>query len=53
VDLVLAGIPELLQPIEELVGLVIEPEGRSFSEGELARHGWPQVDLVELDSDWA
>lgn len=52
VGLVLAGIPELLQPIEELVGLVVEPEGRSFSERELARHGWPKVDLDELDSDW-
>lgn len=48
----LAGIPEALRPIEELVGLVIEPDGRSFTERELAEHGWPEVDLGFLDSEW-
>jgi hypothetical protein len=52
VDLALAGIPEAIRPIEELVGLVVEPEGRSFTSRELAGHGWPEVDLVALDADW-
>jgi hypothetical protein len=52
VDVALAGIPEAIRPLEELVGLVIEPDGRSFSSRELAEHGWPEVDLHALDADW-
>ncbi len=52
VDLALAGISEAIRPIEELVGLVIEPDGRSFTSRELAAYGWPEADLVEIDADW-
>jgi hypothetical protein len=48
----LAGIPEAIRPIEELVGLVVDPDGRSFTERELARYDWPDVDLFSLDLDW-
>lgn len=49
----LTGIPEAIRPIEELVGLVVDPDGRSFTERELAEHGWPDVNLFSLDADWA
>lgn len=52
VGLALTGIPEAIRPIEELVGLVIEPDDRSFTARELAEHGWPEVDLTFLDSEW-
>jgi hypothetical protein len=52
VELALARIPEAIRPIEEIVGLVIGPDGRSFTAQELAEHGWPAVDLDELDADW-
>jgi hypothetical protein len=48
----LAGLPELIRPIEELAGLVIDPASRSFSPEELMAHGWPDVDLFELDLDY-
>lgn len=51
VSLALAEFPEAIRPLEELAGLVIDPEGRSFTEQELAKHGWPKVDLDELDAD--
>jgi hypothetical protein len=52
VQLALDRIPEALRPLEDLVGLVIDPDNRSFTERELAEHGWPDVDLLALDGDW-
>ena len=52
VERALDAIPEAIRPIEELVGLVIDPDGRSFTEKELAGHGWPEVNLFQLDCDW-
>lgn len=53
VDEVLKGLPEKLRPIEEVVGLIIEPDGRAFTEEELAAHGWPEEDLSEIDAEWS
>ena len=53
VNRTLAAIPEAIRPLEELVGLVVDPDGRSFTERELAVHGWPDVNLFSLDADWA
>ena len=27
-------------------------DGRTFTSQELVEHGWPEVDLFELDADW-
>jgi hypothetical protein len=48
----LAGLPELIRPIEELAGLIIDPASRSFSPEELAPYGWPPEDLFSIDDDY-
>ena len=52
VGLALAGIPETIRPIEELAGLIVAPDGRSFTSQEFVKHGWPEVELFEIDADW-
>ncbi len=51
VDQSLAGLPELIRPLEELAGLVIDPASRSFSPEELAAYGWPSVALFSSALD--
>jgi hypothetical protein len=52
VDHSLKGLPEVIRPLEELAGLVIDPAHRSFSPEELAAYDWPPEDLFDLDVEW-
>jgi hypothetical protein len=49
-----APLRDSLVPIDEILVAFLDPEGRSFPRRELvAEHGFPDVDLRELDLEWA
>jgi hypothetical protein len=46
-------IQERVAVIDESLAALVSPEGASFSVEELVRdHGYPDVDLLQIDGDW-